>query len=203
MINITQEHLDTIEIIVNKLARKFKFGYHEIEDMKQQARLFAIEGIEKWDQNRPLENFLWTHVRNRLHNFKRDNYSRPDKPCLSCPLYDAVNDACTKFNDNMECDLWAGWMNRNNAKRGLMSNSTPIEGADAYEFHSNVGANLDFKNLFEQVDSKIPIDLREDWLRLVYELRIPKNRKLRLLEIIQYILEEDDADTEEERGAIH
>ena len=83
-----QELLDTIDIITKKLAYKFKFGYHQIEDMKQQISIFALEGLENYDNKRPLENFLWTHVRNRLFNFKRDNYQRPDKPCKTCPFYD-------------------------------------------------------------------------------------------------------------------
>ena len=52
------EVVQTINLIANRLAGKFKFGYHELEDMKQQARLFAWEGLENYDGVRPLENFL-------------------------------------------------------------------------------------------------------------------------------------------------
>ena len=87
--NMTEEQvIQTIDNIANRLASKFKFGYHEIEDMKQQARLFAWEGLKNYDGIRPLENFLWTHVRNRLYNFKRNNFGRPDKPCDTCPFFD-------------------------------------------------------------------------------------------------------------------
>ena len=73
---------DIIERVSSRLAQKFRFGYHTIDDMKQQAALFAWEGIyDSWDDSRPLENFLWIHVRNRLYNFKRNNYGRPEKPC--------------------------------------------------------------------------------------------------------------------------
>ena len=85
------ELLNVIDIITKKLAYKFKFGYHDIEDMKQQISIFAIEGLKNYDHKRPLENFLWTHVRNRLFNYKRDNYQRPDKPCYSCPLLDKAS----------------------------------------------------------------------------------------------------------------
>ena len=66
--------LEALNIVTKRLVYKFKFGYHEIEDMKQQAAVFAIEALEKYDHKRPLENFLWVHVRNRLFNFKRDNF---------------------------------------------------------------------------------------------------------------------------------
>ena len=69
---MTEEQVvQTIDIIANRLAKKFKFGYHDIDDMKQQARLFAWEGIENYDGVRPLANILWTHVRYRLYYFKR------------------------------------------------------------------------------------------------------------------------------------
>ena len=91
-----QEVLDVIDGIANRLCYKFKFGYHSPEDMKQQARLFAWEGLEKYDGKRPLENFLWTHVRNRLYNFKRNNYSRLEKPCDTCEFY--ISKKCTAFD---------------------------------------------------------------------------------------------------------
>ena len=54
--NMTEEEvLKTIEHIANKLCYKFKFGYHGVEDMKQQATLFALEGLEAYDEKRPLE----------------------------------------------------------------------------------------------------------------------------------------------------
>ena len=100
--NVTEEEfLQVLENISKRLAHKFKFGYHTYEDMKQQAAIFALEGLEKYDNSRPLENFLWTHVRDRLFNYKRDNFQRPDKPCLTCPFYDPMNkqsfNQCAKF----------------------------------------------------------------------------------------------------------
>ena len=56
------EVIDIINTVADRLCYKFKFGYHSAEDMKQQARLFAWQGLEKYDGKRPLENFLWTHV---------------------------------------------------------------------------------------------------------------------------------------------
>ena len=88
-INHTEaEVVAIIDRVAAKIARKFKFGYHDIDDMKQQARLFALECLPRYDLTRPLENFVWTHVHNRLFNYKRDNYERPSCPCKTCTLYD-------------------------------------------------------------------------------------------------------------------
>lgn len=119
-----QEFLQVLDNITKRLASKFRFGYHDIEDMKQQAAIFAIEGLKNYDNKRPLENFLWTHVRNRLFNYKRNNYQRPDKPCLSCPFYDAQfrmsHNQCTKFVNKNECELFDTWEKRNASKKNIM-----------------------------------------------------------------------------------
>ena len=52
-----QQVVQIINNIANRLASKFKFGYHELEDMRQQARLFAWEGLENYDGIRPLRKF--------------------------------------------------------------------------------------------------------------------------------------------------
>ena len=67
-----KDFLRVLDNISKRLAYKFRFAYHNFDDMKQQAAIFAIEGLEKYDNSRPLENFLWTHVRNRLFNYKRN-----------------------------------------------------------------------------------------------------------------------------------
>ena len=117
--------LEALDIVTKRLVYKFKFGYHEIEDMKQQAAVFAIEALEKYDHKRPLENFLWVHVRNRLFNFKRDNYKRPDIPCQSCPLRDMAYDSgCSKYNNKFDCELYSKWQIRNEKKKDLMHINT-------------------------------------------------------------------------------
>ena len=119
------ELIAIVDKIANRFASTFKFGYHELEDMKQQAWQVALEGLKDYDGKRPLENFLWTHVRNRLYNFKRDNYFRPEKPCDRCPLL--VNDVCTKFKDRLECDLYSRWEKRTEKRKSLM---TAVEHTD-------------------------------------------------------------------------
>lgn len=122
------EFLRVVDIISKKLAYKFKFGYHDYDDMKQQISIFALEGLKNYDHKRPLENFLWTHVRNRLFNYKRDNYQRPDKPCLTCPLYDPhckkSLSSCEQYSNKDDCDLYSSWLSRNNTKKNLMHLNT-------------------------------------------------------------------------------
>ena len=188
--------IQIINNIANRLANKFKFGYHEIEDMKQQARLFAWQGIEHYDGVRPLENFLWTHVRNRLYNFKRNNFGRPDKPCDSCPYFDLAHEndkgyPCRAYDDHEECDLYLGWLKRNTAKRNIMNTAQldlEVRQTDAIE------EAIDKKYIFNMVDQSLPVHYREDWIRFINNLKISKFKKEALIEAIAEILKENNID---------
>ena len=65
-----QEVLAVIEKIANRYCHKFKFGYFTAEDIKQEAFIIAVDALDRYDERRPLENFLSSHVKNRLINFK-------------------------------------------------------------------------------------------------------------------------------------
>lgn len=73
------QDLQTLEIITNvarRLAPKYVFGYYDREDIEQEAILMGYDALTRWDKVRPLENFVYTHINNRLKTFKRDNYYR-------------------------------------------------------------------------------------------------------------------------------
>ena len=200
-----QEVLEVIDKVANRLCYKFKFGYHEVDDMKQQARLFAIQGMDKYDESRPLENFLWTHVRNRLFNFKRDNFERPDKPCFSCPFYDpgckASISQCEEFEDKRECSLYEGWVNRNLRKKTLVS-TTGLDNTNQSKSSNHPSSLLDFiadSEILELIDKNIPIILRADYLRLKYGLKLPRPKKNAVINSIKSILKENDINYGEER----
>jgi len=188
-----------IEKIANSLCYKFKFGYHGVEDMKQQATLFALQGLENYDESRPLESFLWTHVRNRLHNFKRDNYHRTDKPCLGCPSYNTgCRSECSEFEDKANCELFHAWATRNANKMNLMS---PVNLADMQNEENEVMAHDDDLNEFisqrefmQLIDENIPMEFRKDYLRLKNGIKLPKARRLALIDAIKTVLEETKED---------
>ena len=53
---------------------------------------------------------------------------------------------------------------------------------------------LDRKQLFNTVDQAIPINYREDWIRFVHRLRLPKPRREKIIELIHEIIEEQNID---------
>lgn len=189
------ELVETIEKISKKLAYKFRFGYHEIQDMKQQISIFALEGLAKYDYERPLENFLWTHVRNRLFNFKRDNYQRPDKPCLSCPLYDPHKhrsiSGCREHLDLLNCEMFNSWYQRNNSKKNLMHLNT-IEDLKEYLPQKNTDDDCSNNEIIQLIEENIIGEEREIYLRLKHGSKINKSDTNRLIEKIKEIIDDTD-----------
>lgn len=122
-----------IEIVCYKLLVKFKFGPYELDDMKQEAYILALEVLAtgKYDEARPLTTFLYVHIHNRLYNFKRKHYSRLTPPCSKCPLnaYSKTEidghpkipsgGCCLHYTELVQCKLYNGWLTRNEAKRQL------------------------------------------------------------------------------------
>jgi DNA-directed RNA polymerase specialized sigma24 family protein len=184
--HITEElFLETLDNITKKLIYKFKFGYHNIEDMKQQAAIFALEGLKKYDNSRPLENFLWTHVRNRLFNFKRDNYQRPDKPCLTCPLYKPNQHPsdCSEFQDKLNCEAYKSWFTRNNSKKNIMQPSY-IDKQDPQN-NQNLVKDISNEDMINKIEEMLPIKYRETFLKLKFGSKISKNEKVKLQNYIK------------------
>ena len=194
--DVTEEELlETIEIISKKLAYKFKFGYHEIDDMKQQISVFAIEGLANYDHARPLENFLWTHVRNRLFNYKRDNYQRPDKPCSTCPLFDKkcadTNNNCMAFANKLDCSEYSNWYSRNNSKKNLMYFNTLEDIKEFLPQLQNKTNSFEDKEIISIIEEQLTDENRKVYLKLKHGNKVYKHEIDKLLKKIREILKDD------------
>jgi len=72
--NMTEDQvLEKIYLIIDRIAHKYAFGSYDINDIKQESFLICIDALDRYDQKRPLENFLAVNLSNRLKNFVRDN----------------------------------------------------------------------------------------------------------------------------------
>ena len=185
----SEEFLQALESITRRLGHKFKFGYHDFDDMKQQAAIFALEGLKNYDSSRPLENFLWTHIRNRLFNYKRNNYQRPDQPCITCPLYDkalkcSINQ-CSKFTNKLDCELYSSWRLRNDSKKNIMK-PTYIE----QEVSSGEDLQFSIENIeiLKFLDANIQAEFRESYLKLKHGDKIPKQNLTKLQNHIEILM---------------
>lgn len=190
---VTEKHfLETIDKICYKLLHKFKFGYHNIEDMKQQAYIFALQGMENYDPSKPLENFLWTHIRNRLFNFKRDKYQRPDKPCNNCEHYDKdlkeSTNQCKMYDCKTNCALYNNWYVKNTNKKNLMQISHAEKSEYIQSHETDLLQNISNKELIKKIDPQIKVSLRKYYLMFLYGQKVPKKYNTLLLQHIREIL---------------
>ena len=191
----TEEFLLVLENISKRLAHKFRFAYHSVDDMKQQAAIFALEGLKNYDKKRPLENFLWTHVRNRLFNYKRNNYQRPDKPCHSCPFFDkgckvSINQ-CEKFTNKNDCELYAAWAKRNEAKKNIIQPGY-IESNTSFSPSTTIEPLLENKELIKFLDSNIQTEYREIYLKLKHGIKVNKGDLKKLQNHITKLMEDNN-----------
>ena len=193
---ITPEIWADIEEVVNMVAPKFKFGYLEIEDVKQEARMAALKGLRKYDRTRPLKNFLHVHIRNRLINLKRDTAKKPEAPCTNCEFFDEhyeqSENQCLLVLNKDNCDKWAAYCKKSAAAHNIM-NPTDITNLDEdgniqIAQNYNLDTKLDLQELFERVDVELPIEYRSDYIKFKSGVVIPKSRRDKLIEKLKEII---------------
>lgn len=192
-----------IDKVVESLAAKFRFGYYDIQDMKQEARIAAIELIntKKYDTSRPLENFLYIHVRRRLINFKRDKYKRSEPPCISCVFYDKLckksTNQCVEYENKDDCKKYSNWIGRNKAKQGLMH---PVDISSIFDERlsakSSLLKDIELKEIVSIIEKGLPDTLAELWAKAKGGDKLRKSEREKLQRHILKILEVDKDDGE-------
>ena len=161
------EILATIEKLAGKLAWDFRFGSYTLEDARQEGVLYALQAIAKgsYDVNRPLGGFLRTHIKNRLHNLKRNAFMRPYAPCSCCDAFGVPADPC---------DAWKKWDALNRAKMVLAKPGGSPEGFDVGD--REPGPDAAFLREVEGYALTLPQRLRSDYLRLKAGVELPPGR---------------------------
>lgn len=182
---IGPQEIEIIERIADRFSKKFRFGYHDAEDIRQQAALYALEGFKSYRPERgDLENFLCVHVRNRLMNFKRDNYFRLDAPCIGCPFRKG-EDGCSAFDDKLDCELFAVWIRKRETRKSLMNPAELLIDSGVRDENE-----IDKKEILSKINSGLDPILRSDFLRILEGLPVPKHRKNKVREAVQAILDD-------------
>jgi DNA-directed RNA polymerase specialized sigma24 family protein len=155
-------HLKTIQKIAERLANKYVFGYLDQDDIIQEAVIFGLEAYDRWDGERPLENFISVHISNRLKNFKRDNYFRL-----------GLEQSSPKRQKS------------NETKRNLMK-PAPI-----HPFSLFTEESIDNQDSIDFLLSKMPPLIKNDFLRMSNGVTVTKGRKQAVIDSVKEILGED------------
>lgn len=191
--NVTEEQfVQAVDKISRMLAAGFKFGCHTVEDIKQEAAVFALKALDKYDSSRPLDNFLYTHIRNRLINFKRDNFRRTDCPCKLCH---GMLPGQTRHEGGQFCDKYLVWAERNTSKQNIMNplDITNIndEAEPNTKIESSVVMEACASESLEKIDYELPVELRATYLQMKEGISIPKTRRDEVVNAVSFILGED------------
>ncbi len=158
------EVVDTILKISKKLAHRYTFASYEAEDIEQEAFLIGITGLQKYDQSRPLENFMYVHINNRLKTFKRDNYYRLE------------HGAAEKIQKT---------------KKDILE---PLDIQELYHIATGdtISEDAELSELLQIIDDNLPSNMRSDYLKLKNNAPLSKSRKSKVVAFIQSIVEESE-----------
>ncbi len=178
-----KEVLKVIEKIANKLAVQFKFGYYDKDDIKQEIYIIAMEGLSRYDDSRPLENFLFIHIRNRLIIFKRDNYIRKGNICKFCD------------NKDPECEHCYKRAIKRNTKQCLMepldiSNINHDNEPNMWDANDIVNT-LSINETLDTIDRNLSVNYRGDYLKMRAGIYISKARRVEIENEVKRILKEN------------
>ncbi len=112
---LSQSLLDEAYPIIEKIAKVRSpnggFAYYESDDIHQEIWCMCLDAMGRYKPSTgPIENFLVTHITNRLKNLKRDNYFRPGSCAVSSGLartrMDLVNALPLSSETVDNCSLW-------------------------------------------------------------------------------------------------
>jgi DNA-directed RNA polymerase specialized sigma24 family protein len=163
---VTQEQLEIVQKIADKLCRRYTFDIYVEDDIRQEIWLIASSAIANFDPAKAsLENFLFVHVSNRLKTLLRDKHYTNSKT----------------------------WVEE---RKKLVFNTVCIDGIDedsedAIQFTIKEDEVLDKKIVFELIDAGLPSFLRADYLRLLHGISIPTARKEKVMDAISSIMKEN------------
>lgn len=161
---VNNEMLEVIQRIAKRLAPRYKFGYHDVEDIYQQAIIFGLEALASYDSKRPLENYLSVVVANKLKTFKRDNYIRLNASSKHCE-------------------------SKKNLMEPLSINNVDDEQESGMKIGDYVVTSIVDAEMFKIIDNNIPAELRTDYLKLKHGQKILKSRKKLIEDSVIEILE--------------
>lgn len=187
--NISEEEfLAAFHGAVTKICRRFTFHVYDYDDIYQEAFLIASKGIYSYDASKsvPLEAFLITHLRNRLNNFRRDNYLRIETSCKQCKRAKTTCSRCLRREQT------------NAKKLGVLSPADLESHPHPTEIPDYV-KTLDLEELLSKIEMGLPAGLVEDYLYMKDGVSIPHKRRQAVIEFIKavslshgYIEEEEE-----------
>jgi DNA-directed RNA polymerase specialized sigma24 family protein len=179
---MTPKELKVIQKVARALSGRYTFGYYDKEDIQQECFLIAVEALTDYDETKgTLENFLYTHLNNRLKNFLRKHYYRKTFTCVYCGGNDPTCESCERRR-------WRFAIKKNLMEPIDIDNVNCNAEPNAYEYQ-NLHEQLELEEIFTIINKHLEVHLRADYLRMLEGLHVPKPKREvienRILEILE------------------
>ena len=152
--------IDQIETVCNRISPRYTFYGYTVDDIKQEAFIICMEALNRYDEERPLENFLSVNLSNRLKNFVRDHHFIKND---NGDRVKVLNPAQLEYENTIMGD---------DGKR-----------TTSYD-------DLETKTMVEAINEYLPASIRMDYLRMINDVYITKQRRDEVLEVVEGILRE-------------
>ena len=152
--------IDQIQKVCDRISPKYTFYGYTADDLKQESFIICMEALNRYDEARPLENFLSVNLSNRLKNFVRDNH-----------FIGTENEDRVKLFQPAQLEYENNIIDEDNTF------------STSYE-------DIELKDMAKLINEYIPPYMRMDYLRMLSDVYITKQRKQEIIETIQEILEE-------------
>lgn len=155
-----QEVVDQIATVCNRIAPRYTFYGYTVDDIKQESFIICLEALNRYDEARPLENFLSVNLSNRLKNFVRDNHFTGEENVERRKVYQPAQ---LEYEDSI------------------------VDKAEKYFVSYD---SIEYRNMAKIIDQYLPANIRMDYLKIINDVYITKQRREEILEIINELLRE-------------
>lgn len=154
-----------IDHVIRRLYTSHTFGYYTARDIYQECWMIALVALDSgdYDITRPMEKFLYTHLRNRLRNLYRDKCFRKMRP-------------------NESPDVWE---KRSKKKASLMS---VAEYTDDKPMQNDSLDEVISRDLQEYIIERLPVNARKDFYRLIMDEPLKENTRTYIRSLVEEIL---------------
>jgi hypothetical protein len=182
-----------IDDAADLLSSKFRFGLNDKDDIKQQGALFVLEALRdgKYDPAKAdLAAFIYVHMRNRLVNFKRDEYQRNDPPCKDC--HNSLPNHTTHA-DGRYCQPYERWLQRVSKKLGVVNphsfdNEVTPDSEQGFQVQGQAEVDAETDEVLRLIDRELDVSLRPAYLQLRAGVKLPKPQRDEVEAVVRAIL---------------
>lgn len=176
--------LQVVHDVCTTISHTHQFGYHTEMDIFQQSYEEAIKVLSRnvYDvAKKPLGNFLYVHIHNRISNLKRKQFFRSEAPCKCCDAFNPGDSPCRR---------WHEWNRRNESKQRLMRPMTLTGDNNLPAPPSDPSEAVILGELTSYIEQRLPAELVDDYLIFKSEGDLPKARRNRVRAVLRTILED-------------